>query len=120
MNWRVHKHFPKLAWLAGTLDRSLAHLSLTALTNVEVVRLRWFWLDSLFANISASFYASFVPLFALAYGATNVQLGQLTGIASLFGMLALLPGAQAIQLVGGRRKALVVAFGGIFGRLVLL
>jgi len=120
MKARFSQRFPNIAWLAGTLDRSLAHLSPTPTTSAEVTRLRWFWLDSLFANISASFYASFVPLFALAYGATNVQLGQLTGIASLFGMLALLPGAQAIQLVGGRRKALVVAFGGVFGRLVLL
>lgn len=117
---RFRKRFPKIAWLAGTLDRSLASLLLTPSTSTEVARLRWFWLDSLFSNVSTSFYASFVPLFALAYGATNAQVGQLTGVASLFGMLALLPGARAIQLVGGRRKALVIAFGGVFGRLVLL
>ena len=117
---RFNKRLPNIARLAGTLDRSLARLSLNPMTRVEVARLRWFWLDGLFSTVSASFYASFVPLFALAYGATNAQVGQLTGVASLFGMLALLPGAQAIQLVGGRRKALVLAFGGVFGRILLL
>ena len=117
---RFSKRLPNFDRLTGPLDRSLARLALKPSTSIEVARLRWFWLDGLFSTISASFYGSFVPLFALAYGATNVQVGQLSGVASLFGMLALLPGAQAIQLMGGRRKALVLAFGGVFGRLLLL
>jgi MFS family permease len=116
----LRARLPRLARLAGPLDRSLARLSPNQMTGAAVERLRWFWLDSLFANLSASFYGSFIPLFALAYGATNAQVGQLTGVASLFGLIALLPGAQAIQLLGGRRKALVVLFGGVIGRLLLL
>ncbi len=117
----MNKPRARLARLVGPLDRSLATLSASASTGPVVRRLRWFWLDSLFANISASFYGSFVPLFALAYGASNAQIGLLTGVASLFGLAALLPGAQAIQWVGGhRRKALVVWFGGVFSRSLLL
>ena len=61
---------------------------------METRRLRWFWLDGLFSTISVSFYANFVTLFALAYGANNAQIGQLTAVASLCGLAALLPGAR--------------------------
>jgi MFS family permease len=111
---------PRVSRLLGLLDNSLARLSTTRLTTGEVRRLRWFWLDGLFSTISISFYTSFVPLFALAYGANNAQIGQLTAIASLCGLIALFPGAQAIKLMGGRRKALVVLFGGVIGRVPLL
>lgn len=113
---------PRLSftWLTGALDHSLARLVSHSADSPEVRRLRWFWLDGLFANISLSFYAGFVGVFALAYGATNVQIGQLTGLASLVGLVALFPGAQAIKLMGGRRKTLVVVFGGLLGRLLLL
>ena len=87
---------------------------------METRRLRWFWLDGLFSTISVSFYANFVALFALAYGANNARIGQLTAVASLCGLAALLPGAQAIKLMGGRRKALVVLSGGIVGRVAML
>lgn len=117
---RFNPRLPPLAQLTGPLDRSLAQLAAASSTGVVVARLRWFWLDSLFANISANFYGSFVPLFAVAYGATNAQVGLLTGIASLFALVALLPGAQAIRLMGGRRKALVVLFGGVLARALLL
>jgi len=106
--------------VTGALDRSLARLSATQPRAVEVERLRWFWLDGLFSTISVSFYASFVTLFALAYGANNAQIGRLTAVASLCGLAALLPGAQAIKLMGGRRKTIVVLFGGIVARIALL
>jgi MFS family permease len=102
------------------LDRSLSRLSATPPPAVEVERLRWFWLDSLFATISVSFYAGYVTLFALAYGANNIQVGRLAAIASLAGLVALLPGAQAIKLFNGRRKSVVVLFGGVIARLALL
>jgi MFS family permease len=114
------RRLPGLARLAGVLDRSLATLAGNALTGAQVARLRWFWLDGFFGTVSGSFYGSFVPLFAVAYGATNAQVGQLSGIASLAGLAALLPGAQAVKLFGGRRKGLVVLFGGIIVRVMLL
>jgi len=45
--------------------------------------------------------------------------GQLSGIANLAGLLALLPGAQASTRAGGRRKALVVLVGGVIGSLLV-
>ena len=109
-----------IAFLIASLDRSLSRLSANQPPAVEVERLRWFWLDGLFSTISVSFYASFVTLFALAYGANNTQIGRLTAVASLCGLAALLPGAQAIKLMGGRRKTVVVLFGGIISRVALL
>jgi MFS family permease len=111
---------PGLARLVSPLDRSLARLAASRPAAVGVRRLRWFWLDSLFSNISLSFYASFVPLYALAYGANNAQIGQLTAVASLCSLVALLPGAAAIKLMGGQRKAVVVVFGGVLSRAALL
>jgi MFS family permease len=108
------------ARLIDPLDRSLAHLANQPPEAVEVKRLRWFWLDSLFATISVSFYTSFVALFAVAYGANNVQVGRLAAVASLAGLVALLPGAQAIKLFRGRRKTVVVMCGGVIARVALL
>ena len=74
------------------LDRSLTRLTSDTLDPATLGRMRWFWLDSLFANISVGFFATYVPLFTLAYGATNAQVGQLAAIASLLAMVALFPG----------------------------
>jgi MFS family permease len=82
--------------------------------------MRWFWLDGLFSNLSASFFVSFVPLFAVAYGASNTQVGQIAGIANLCALIALMPGARAATWAGRRRKALVVLAGGVIGRLPVL
>jgi hypothetical protein len=98
-----------LARLVDSLDRSLVRLAASQLAAVGTGQLRRFWLDGLVSTISVSLYASFVPLSALAYGANNVQIGQLTAAASL---VAQLPGAEAIPRMGGRRKAVVVLFGG--------
>ncbi|MGE5603821.1 MAG: MFS transporter [Nitrososphaerales archaeon] len=111
---------PAFRRLIGPLDHSLLRLADGHLGPSETERLRWLWLDGLFATISLSFYSSFMGLFAAAYGASNVQVGQLTAIASLCGMVALLPGARAIEWFGGGRKALVLLFGGGLGRAALL
>lgn len=102
-----------------SLDRSLAHLGGTPLAQVTLERLRWFWLDSLYANISVAFFATYVPLFALTYGATNAQVGQLAAVANLLGALALFPGARAIPFFG-RRKRVVLIFGGGLARVLLI
>ena len=102
------------------LDHSLERLSGTSVGRQEIRRLRWFWMDGLLSAISAAFYGPFVALFAVAYGATNAQIGQLTAVASVCGMLALLPGARAIGLLQMQRKAVVISFGGVLGRLALL
>ena len=81
--------------------------------------LRFFWLDGLFAAISENFYLGFVTLYALAYGATNGQVGTITAVANLMGALALFPGARLVERVG-QRKSVVVWSGGGVARLLLL
>jgi MFS family permease len=101
------------------LDRSLAQLSGAPLDPATLRPMRWFWLDSLFANISVAFFATYVPLFALAYGATNAQVGQLAAVASLLAMTALFPGARLIPFLGGRKRVVLI-FGGGVARILLL
>ena len=103
----------------ASLDRSLARLSSAPFEQITLERMRWFWLDSLFANISVAFFTTYLPLFALTYGATNAQVGQLTAVSSLLAALALFPGARAIPLFG-RRKLIVLLFGGGLARLAFL
>ncbi|MCA9970563.1 MAG: MFS transporter, partial [Anaerolineales bacterium] len=101
------------------LDRSLARQSEEPLPFWQVRSLRFFWLDGLFAAISENFYLGFVALFALAYGASNGQIGWLTAMTNLLGALSLFPGARLVER-SGRRKPIVVWSGGGLSRLPLL
>jgi MFS family permease len=101
------------------LDASVARQAQQPLEPRALRGLRFFWLDGLFAAISENFYVSFIPLFALAYGATNGQVGWVTAIGNLMGALALFPGARMVERVG-RRKPIILVSGGGFGRLSLL
>jgi MFS family permease len=101
------------------LDASLRRQAQRPIAKFEVRNLRFFWLDGFFAAISENFYLGFVALFALAYGASNSQVGVLAAAANLLGAAALFPGARLMEEVG-RRKPVVVWGGGIFGRLALL
>ncbi len=101
------------------LDTHLEKQSNDPLSGVALRNLRFFWLDGLFAAASDNFYISYVVLFALAYGATNGQVGWLTAVANLVGALALFPGAKLIEIVG-KRKPIVVWSGGGVARFMLL
>ena len=101
------------------LDRRLAEKADEPLTGKQVRNLRYFWLDGLFAATSENFFLGYVALFALAYGASNGQIGWLTAVGNLLGALALFPGAKLIEKVG-RRKPVVVWTGGGVARFVLL
>ena len=105
--------------LIRPLDRSLLRQTQLPIAAGEVRNLRYFWLDGLFAAISENFYLGFIALFALAYGASNSQVGLLAAGANLLGAAALFPGARLVEKVG-RRKPVVIWSGGIFGRLALL
>lgn len=105
--------------LLTPLDQRLSRGAESRLSRRLVVGLRYFWLDGLFATISDNFYVTFVPLFALAYGASNGTIGLLTAITNLFGTVALFPGAKMVEVVG-TRKPIVVGAGGLAGRLVLI
>lgn len=117
------RHSPSPHWSWHTaiqaLDHRLERYAEGPLSRERLSGLRYFWLDGLFSAISDNFYANFITLFALAYGATNGQVGLLTAIGSLMGAIALFPGARAAEWLG-KRKALVVWTGGGLGRLALL
>lgn len=105
--------------LVRPLDERLAHQSDQPLPQPTVRTLRYFWLDGLFAAISENFHLSFLPLFALAYGASNGQVGWLTALGNLLGAMALFPGARLVEK-RGERKGIVVWYTGVGGRLALL
>lgn len=105
--------------LVRPLDHTLARQVHEALPAGRLRNLRFFWLDGLFAAISENFYLGYIPLFALAYGANNSQIGILAAVANLLGMLALFPGARLVELVN-QRKGVVIWSGGVFSRLALL
>lgn len=68
------------------------------------------WMDNLFASISGAFLATYVSLFAIALGATNTQIGALSSVPSLLGMIAPLPGAQLVERWGNRRRVVVTVW----------
>lgn len=105
--------------LVRPLDQSLADQAHEPLSGRNLRSLRNFWLDGLFAAVSENFYLGYVALFALAYGASNSQVGALAAAANLLGMLSLFPGARLIEQ-WGHRKEVVVWSAGVFGRLALL
>jgi len=101
------------------MERSLERQTPEPLTIRQTRNLRLFWLDGIFAAASESFYLAFIPIFALAYGATNQQVGWITAIGNLAGAIALFPGARLLEKTG-KRKAIVVWTGGGLSRLMLL
>ena len=109
-NWYLlHKPF----------DRTLERQAPQPLTHEQVHSLRYFWFDGIFAATSEAFYLTYIPLFALAYGATNEQVGWITALGSLLGAIALFPGARLMEKTG-QRKRIVLWSGGGIGRLALL
>jgi MFS family permease len=105
--------------LVNPLDRAVERQAAQPLDRQRVRGLRYFWLDGIFATISENFYLGFVALFALAYGATNGQVGWVTAVANLLGAMALFPGAQLLESTE-KRKPLILWTGGGFARLMLL
>jgi MFS family permease len=115
-----HLHPQRWNWTAviRPLDRHLAEQTDNTLVATQIFSLRYFWLDGLFASISENFYLGFIPLFALAFGATNGQVGWLTAVANLTGAIAFFPGARLAEQRA--RKPVVLWSGGGVARLMLL
>lgn len=105
--------------LKRPLDTMLERQITEPVTSTQRANLRFFWLDGIFAATSEAFFLNYIPLFALAYGATNEQIGWITAIGNLAGALALFPGARVMEATG-QRKNLVVWTGGGVARLALL
>jgi MFS family permease len=100
---------PRWTWrhFRRPLDFLLNRQLTRSITREQVHNLRVFWLDGIYAAISEGLVLTFIPLFALAYGASARQIGLISAFASLVGAIALFPGARLIDLFG-KRKPLVV------------
>ncbi len=101
------------------LDTTLSRHATEPITSTELGNLRFFWLDGIFSASSEAFFLTYIPLFALAYGASNEQIGWITAVGNLMGALALFPGARMMER-SGQRKRLVVWSGGGIARVALL
>jgi MFS family permease len=101
------------------LDQHLENLAQQPISQGQLLGLRYFWLDGLFASTSDSFNVNYVTLFALAFGASTGQVGWLTSIVNLLGAVALFPGARLAERAGRRVPVVVWTVGGV-GRAVLL
>jgi MFS family permease len=116
-----HRRPQRWNWsaLVQPLDRSLERGAAEPITRQRLRGLRYFWLDGLFTAVSDSFYLGYITLFALAYGASNGQIGIVTASANLLGAISLFPGARLVEQFG-RRKSVVVWTAGGVGRAALL
>lgn len=116
--------FHALQQHASTLRQRADQVSLGgswALTQPAEVQhnLRYFWLDGLFASASDAILITYLVLYVLALGATEVQIGMMSALGSLAATLVLLPGALLVER-SGLRKRIVVATGGLPARLLIL
>ena len=81
--------------------------------------LRNFWFDGLFASANDAILLTYLTLYILALGASEVQIGLMSSLGSLAATLVLLPGALMVERLG-YRKRIVVATGGIGARIMIL
>jgi MFS family permease len=95
------------------LDQHLENLAQQPIDRQQLLGLRYFWIDGLFAAASDGFYVDYVSLFALAYGASTGQVGWLASIANLLGAVALFPGARLAERAEKRVPVVVWTGGGI-------
>ena len=115
----LHPHRWNWQGLVAPLDHSLEHSAQEPISHETRLGLRYFWLHGLGNATSDAFFLSYIPLFALAYGASNGQVGWLTAIANLLAAVSLFPGAKAVEWVGKRKPVVTWSFGST-GRLTLL
>jgi MFS family permease len=65
--------------------------------------LRWFWREAIFVQAAESLSADYIPLFALAAGATTTEIGLLAAAANLLSVAGFLPGAMIAARVRTRK-----------------
>jgi MFS family permease len=98
-------------WRRSLLREPLTRHIRAMFPNVSPRRLaglRWFWREGFFVQGAESFSADFIPLFALAAGATSGDIGMLAAAANLVMVAGYLPGAFMVSRVRSR-KGLVIA-----------
>ena len=84
-------------------------------TPAQAKGMRMFWWDGLFAGVPMALLLQYLPLFAVAYGANNAEVGLMAAGAGLGASLAFLPGAWLSDL-WRRRKTFVVLTSGLLSR----
>ncbi len=84
-------------------------------TPAQAKGMRMFWWDGLFASVPVTLLLQYLPLFAVAYGASNAEVGLMAAGAGLGAALAFLPGAWLSDL-WRRRKTFVVLTSGLLAR----
>jgi MFS family permease len=84
-------------------------------TPAQAKGMRMFWWDGLFAGVPMALLLQYLPLFAVAYGANNAEVGLLAAGAGLGAALAFLPGAWLSDM-WRRRKTFVVLTSGLLSR----
>lgn len=80
--------------------------------------MRLFWWYGFLISTASAFADSYVTLYALALGASSLQIGTLSSASSFMAMLAPIPGAQWTARWGKRKAVVLISFG--LRRLVLL
>jgi MFS family permease len=86
---------------------------------VEHRALRLFWLDGLLFGVSTAFVYTFLPLFALAFGATASDLGLMSAISHLAAPLTFIAGAYLAER-SVQHKRIYVVLEGLLGRGMLV
>jgi MFS family permease len=84
-------------------------------TPAQAKGMRMFWWDGLFAGVPMALLLQYLPLFAVAYGANNAEVGLLAAGAGLGAAVAFLPGAWLSDM-WRRRKTFVVLTSGLLSR----
>lgn len=103
------------------LDILLTRQLTKPVTSTQVASLKRFWYDGIGAATSEGFALSYIPLFAVAMGASTGQVGWLAAIGNLMGALALFPGARMLDRTGKRIPIVAWSYGlGYRGSLLVL
>jgi len=107
--------------LRRPLDILLTRQLTKPVTSTQVMNLKRFWYDGIAAASSEGFALSYIPLFAVAMGASTGQIGWLSAIGNLMGAIALFPGARMLDRTGKRIPIVAWSYGvGYRGSLLLL
>lgn len=97
--------------LRRPLDLLLQRQLTKPITSTQVKNLKLFWYDGIFAAGSDGLALAYIPLYAVALGATTQQVGWMASFGNLAGALALFPGARVLDMLGTRKPLVVWSYG---------
>lgn len=104
----------KITTFTDTLSRWKQNLDPYATRGVRPERrkgMRLFWWYGFLISMASAFADSYVTLYALALGASSLQIGTLSSASSFMAMLAPIPGAQWTARWGKRKAVVLISFG---------